>query len=301
MDSPNYKVHQIRLAELWADPEFNCRGRIAPIDVIELAKDIKARGLDQPIVVRPWTDAERPNIKYKVVAGHRREKAFRVNDSESIPAYIRPDLTEVEARTLNIRENLHRVDLNMKQEAHALKFFLNYKTPTGRNAFTVEELAALFGKSRGWVQMRQDLLKLPDDIQDEVAAGMITQEQVKILARVGDKLKLYEVVKKMKTMKLKGEKVKLSDSIQKASDVLKPKERDRGDVLQMNGMLYDIIGPGLITRYGAWVAGEISTAAFMHSVEEYCKNNNIKFTMPDFINHALLGITAPGVPQAVIA
>ena len=45
-------VH-LEMKTILSDPEFNCRGHIAPIDVVELSKDIEAHGLQQPISVKP--------------------------------------------------------------------------------------------------------------------------------------------------------------------------------------------------------------------------------------------------------
>lgn len=290
-----YKVQLIPMSEIFSDTAFNCRGAIAPVDVIDLAKDIGERGLDQPIVLRPFTDPARPGIKYKIVAGHRRHMAFRVNNATEIPGYVREDLDELHARMLNLRENIHRKELNIKQEAHALEFFLHYKGESGVNPiFNEVELASIFSQSRGWIQVRKALLELPDDIQNEAAAGMLTQDHIKTLARMKSTEDRYKLVREIKTRKLKGEKVKLTQSVTRASDVLKAKARDHAEVTEMNGMIYDIIGPSLATRFGAWMAGEISTAALMATLEDHCKNNDIKFTMPKFVTNAILGIDTPG-------
>lgn len=289
-----YQVQSIKMEEIFSDAAFNCRGSIAPVDVVDLSKDIAVRGLDQPIVLRPYSDPERPWFKYKIVAGHRRHMAFRVNNATEIPAYVREDLDELAARMLNLRENLHRKQLNIKQEAHALKFFLQYKG-TGQNTiFNEVELADIFAQSRGWVQVRKALLELPDDIQDEAAAGMLTQDHIKTLARMKSTEDRYKLVREIKTRKLKGEKVKLTQSVTRASDVLKAKARDHSEVLEMNGLIYDVIGPSLTTRFGAWMAGEISTAALMATLEDHCKNNEIPFKMPKFVTNAVLGIDTPG-------
>ena len=47
------EVVDIPLTEIDADENFNCRGKIAPIDVVDLAKDITERGLIQPVSVAP--------------------------------------------------------------------------------------------------------------------------------------------------------------------------------------------------------------------------------------------------------
>lgn len=285
-----YEVTDIKMSEIFADPDFNCRGYIAPIDVIDLAKDIKERGLDQPITIQPYTIAGKPEIKFRVVAGHRRHTAFRVNAADTIPAYIRSDFDETQARMYNLRENLHRLNLNILQEANALKYFLEPKTSTGRHIFTGEELAKIFGQSQGWVNVRRDLLKLPEDIQKEAAAGMINQEQIKQIARVKKKEDQYELVKRIKERKMRGETVKLSQSVQSSKDVMKAKERKKGEIVEINALIYDITGPNFATRALAWASGEISTAQLFNTVKEYCEEEGLEFKMPDFVNKAMLGI-----------
>lgn len=286
-----YKVDPIKMDEIFHDSQFNCRGKIAPIDVLDLAKDIAARGLDQPIVVRPYNDPAKPEFKYKIVAGHRRHMAFKVNNATEIPAYVRSDLNELSAHMLNLRENLHREELNIKQEAHALKFFLNYKQEgTDRALFTEAELAEIFGQSRGWVQNRKALLMLPEDIQDEAAAGILNQDHIKMLSRMKSKDDQYTLVRKIKEKKLRGDKVSLTQSITRPNDVLRAKERDKSEIDEMNGLLYDILGPGIVTRFGAWCAGNISTSEFFSTVQEHCKENDIAFAMPKFVTDAITGV-----------
>ena len=286
-----YAVTNVKMVELLHDDKFNCRGKIIPMDVLDLAKDVAQRGLDQPIVVRPWTDPTNPNIKYKIVAGHRRHMAFQVNKAEEIPAFVRADLDDLAAHMLNFRENLHRVNLNVKQEAHALKYFLDYKKEgTDRCLFTEKELADIFGQSRGWVQNRKDLLKLPDDIQNEAAAGILSSDNIKLLARITDRKEQYELVRRIKEKKQRGEKISLKPSITRVNDVLRPSEREKAEIDEMLDLLYDIIGPGLALRCLAWASGNISTSELFATVQEYCKDNDLPFTMPKFVSDAITGV-----------
>lgn len=289
--SGKYTVTDVPMSQIFHDWRFNCRGRIIPMDVIDLAKDVAARGLDQPIVVRPWSDPANPAIKYKIVAGHRRHMAFQVNEAKEIPCFIRPDLDDLAAHMLNFRENLHRVDLNIKQEAHALKYFLDYKKEgTERCLFTEVELAQIFGQSRGWVQNRKDLLKLPDDIQNEAAAGILSSDNIKLLARIKSKEEQYELVRRIKERKLKGEKISLKPSIKRVNDVLRPSEREKAEIDEMLDLLYDVVGPGLAMRCLAWAAGNISTSELYATVEQYCKDEGLPFKMPKFVTDAITGV-----------
>ncbi len=277
-----YKAVLVPMAEIFSDETFNCRGHIAPIDVLELAKDIAARGLDQPIVLQPWTI---PPYKYRIVAGHCRHMAFRVNKATEIPAFIRDDLTEVTARMLNLRENVLRRQLNILQEARSLDFFLKLK----KGRFTEQELGDIFGQSRGWVQIRKDLLSLPADIQVEAATGLLTANHIKQLVKMKDSDK-YAAVRKIKDRKFRGESTKLTATINRAGDVLRARRREPAEISELLDMIYDSIGPCLATRVLAWARGDVNTAGVLATLKEVCEDEGISFTPPTSVRDAISGV-----------
>ena len=79
----------------------------------ELAASIAARGVIQPIIVRPLGAG-----RYQLVAGERRWRAAQRAQLHEIPALIR-DLGEREVMALALIENLQRQDLNPVEEARA--------------------------------------------------------------------------------------------------------------------------------------------------------------------------------------
>ncbi len=282
-----YKVQNVPMSKIFADPSFNCRGTITPGDVGGLAADIKANGLDQPIALQNYHHPDRPEIEYRVVAGHRRHMAYVVNKATSIPAFIRDDIRdELSARELNLRENLHRHQLNIQQEANALTFFLSFKTSLGTNAFTDKELAKMFDQSTGWVVTRKQLLTLPPDIQAQAATGILTQSHIKKLVQL-DRVDQYDLIRQIKEQKEKGEKVTIQ--VHNNDDLMKAKQRSRGEIKQLNNLLYDLLGPSIITRFGAWCAGEISAVSFMMELEKHCKEMGIAFRVPEEIQNAIIG------------
>jgi len=297
-----YDVTPILLSEIHYDDTFNCRGAIAVSDVIDLAKDIKAKGLDVPIHVQPWSSAA--GKKYRIVAGHRRYKAFVYNayvdktDKPTIPCFVTGQLDETAARQMNLRENLHRQNLNMLQEANALKYFLDLKGGMGRYLFTDDELAQMFGQSRGWVQNRRDLLKLPVEIQKAAASGVLTQEQIKKMAKMKNSRDQFELLHRIKDAKQRGEKVDLTPSVQRASDVGKTRARKGVEITEMAGLIYDMVGPNVITRFAAWATGVISTVDLMKDVQKFCLDMGIEYKAPNFLKAALSGATDVLVPSA---
>lgn len=297
-EDQKYVAHSLNMDEVYADASFNCRGDIPAHEIISLASDIKNRGLDCPIVVQPFTMKSNPKIKWRVVAGHRRHKAFLYNQYtnvpgfDQIPAFVRSDLDELGARQLNLRENLHRQNLNILQEATALKFFLDCKGATGQYLFTDAELGDVFGQSRGWVQNRRELLRLPREIQLAAASGILTTEHIKRLAKMKSDYERFELVKKIKDAKQRNEKIDLTPSVQRTTDVHKTRARKTGEVFEMSGVIYDIIGANIASRFAAWTAGEISTVALLDSIKEYCMEHNIEYKQPAFIRQALTGVAA---------
>ncbi|HQQ09699.1 MAG TPA: ParB/RepB/Spo0J family partition protein, partial [Novosphingobium sp.] len=79
----------------------------------ELAASIAARGVIQPVIVRPLGPG-----KWQLVAGERRWRAAQRAQLHEIPALIR-DLSEREVMALALIENLQREDLNPVEEARA--------------------------------------------------------------------------------------------------------------------------------------------------------------------------------------
>ena len=187
------EISNVPLGHIFADSSFNSRGFIAPIDVVELAKEIEKNGLQQAISLKPLEngDSKNPEHKYKVIAGHRRFKAFEVLKRETIPAAINRNISETDALILNLTENLHRKDLNILQEARALERL----KMTG---FSYNEVAVIINKSNTWVRIRFQLLELPDAIKEAAAAGYFNQTQIKELHQLGDYKKQIEAAKKIK-------------------------------------------------------------------------------------------------------
>lgn len=269
----NYKTELIPMTDIFSDDDFNCRGKIVPLDVIDLARDIQDNGLDIPIVVQPYD--EHPPQKYRIIAGHRRFMAFRVNKATEIPCQIRQDLDELHAAAFNLRENLTRQQLNIKQEAHGLRRFYHA-------GWTDKATADLLHQSRGWVQVRYMLLALPEDIQNEAAAGMINQEHVRKLFGMKTE-EMYQLVRKIKESKIKGEKIELPVEKKKDPNARLKKSRERYDIFSMIDWLLTTVGAGLHTRGMAWAAGEISDYEFLEDVERHCDENGLTFHHPSFI------------------
>ena len=266
------EIVQINLIDIFADPTFNCRGEaIAPIDVVDLVRDIELHGLQQPIVVQPYTGYK--NCKYRIVSGHRRFTSLKVMKRETIPCIVNPHLSESEALILNLGENIHRKDLNIMQEATALKRLK-------MSGMATSEVAGELGKSATWVSVRYMLLELPEPIRNAAAAGLINQQQIRQIHKLPDMKQQLDHAAKIKNAKVRGEKVPKLNITQNKRNILKIKQRDRDDIFWMQDHIQDAVGNNFGTRCLAWAAGEISDFEIFQDVKELAAAQDVDYVIP---------------------
>jgi ParB family chromosome partitioning protein len=267
------KITLTRMDEIYADPNFNCRGHISPISVVELSKDIDKHGLQQPIVVKPLKENEKhkPNHKWKVISGHRRYTAFVVLQREEIPCVINDEISDADALILNLGENLHRKDLNVMQEAKALERLK-------LSGFSVTEVCEQINKSATWVKIRFQLLELPEPIREAAAAGYINQNQIRDLHKLDDVRKQIEAAKKIKKAKQSGEKI--PSIIKPKRSMFKAKERKADDILWMQTHIRESIGNNFGTRCLAWAAGEITDLDLFRDIRNIARRSDIIYEIP---------------------
>lgn len=130
----------------------------------ELAESLRARGVVQPLIVRPDPKEEGA---YQIVAGERRYRAARMAGLTEVPAVVR-DYGEQDVMEIAIVENVQRADLDAIEEGRA------YKALIERFGHTQEQVASALGKSRSHVANQMRLLQLPPEVQDHLAAGRLT-------------------------------------------------------------------------------------------------------------------------------
>lgn len=139
----------------------------------ELAASIAARGLIQPIVVRPHGTA------YQIVAGERRWRAAQRARLHEVPVVVR-ELDESETLEIALLENIQREDLNAIEEAQA------YARLIGDFGHTQDALAKIVHKSRSHVANLLRLLDLPASVQGHVVEGRLTMGHARALIGADD-------------------------------------------------------------------------------------------------------------------
>jgi ParB family chromosome partitioning protein len=147
----------------------------------ELAASIQARGVIQPIVVRPH------GHRFQIVAGERRWRASQKARLHEIPAIVR-DFSDEETLEVALIENIQRQDLNAIEEAQA------YKRLLADFGHTQEELGRLVHKSRSHVANLLRLLDLPPKVQIMVGTGQLTMGHARALVTAADPERLAEEV-----------------------------------------------------------------------------------------------------------
>lgn len=147
----------------------------------ELAASIAARGVIQPIIVRPVGPGA-----YQLVAGERRWRAAQKARLHDIPALVR-ELDERDVMALALIENLQREDLNPVEEARA------YQRLADEEAMTQAEIAKLVDKSRSHIANLQRLLNLPEAVLDQVENGALSMGHARALIGRTDAEELAQI------------------------------------------------------------------------------------------------------------
>ena len=267
----------VKLNTIYFDEVLNdARGKIAPIDVIDLTKSIEANGSVEPVVIAELFENEQKEFekRYRLISGYRRYTAHRILEWEEIDVVIRKSVSELDARILNLIENTDRQNLNILQEAKAILMLM-------RLGLTEITIADKINQSRGWVQIRTMLMKLPKDIQLEAAAGIITQTHVRELYTIyirDGKDKVYEAVRQIKDAASRGKKISVNPSFKKHRQIAVRKQKEiffMMSIVRENG-----IGNCIITRTLAWCAGEISSNEFLYALQAYASEQNKIFVVP---------------------
>jgi ParB family transcriptional regulator, chromosome partitioning protein len=152
-------IQEISISKLRHSPN---QFRISLDNIDELASSIKEHGLLQPILVRPM------HHEYEVVAGNRRFAAAKFLKLRKIASHV-IDLSDKEAYEIGLVENVHHRTMNPIEEAIA---FSQYGEGRGWGGIT--ELAARIGRSQEFVTKRIQLLRLPQNIRNEIIHRRIT-------------------------------------------------------------------------------------------------------------------------------
>jgi ParB family chromosome partitioning protein len=140
-----------------------------PEKMADLVASVREHGVLQPVLVRRMA----PD-RYQLVAGERRYRAAEKAGLSSIPAVVK-DCTDREQLEMAVVENLQREDIGVIEAARA------YRRLIDEFEMTQDTVAQRVGKSRSAVSNVLRLLRLPDEVQDSVEQGEISEGHARAL------------------------------------------------------------------------------------------------------------------------
>ena len=191
---------------------FQPRGQMDDARLDDLARSITANGVIQPIVVR------RDGDQFQIIAGERRWRAAQKAGLLRVPVVVR-DVSDGQDRSLlemALVENIQRENLNPIDEAAA------YRRLSDEFRLTQEEIAAAVGKDRASIANFQRLLRLPAEVQAEVASGTLSMGHARALLALGGEAEQRSVARDVIARNLSVRETEAL--VRKSSESTKPKE-----------------------------------------------------------------------------
>ncbi|WP_044641414.1 nucleoid occlusion protein [Risungbinella massiliensis] len=164
----------------------------------ELCQTISTHGVIQPIIVRTV------GKRYELIAGERRLRAVKLLNLIEIPAIVR-ELSDEEASTAALIENLQREGLTSIEEAHAYQKLIELQS------LTQEGLAKRLGKGQSTIANKLRLLQLPIVIQEALQKRAISERHARALLILKEEQQLFileEILTKDLNVKQTEERVK---------------------------------------------------------------------------------------------
>ncbi len=172
--APDGSPREIDLDRLRPNPD-QPRQTVDDARLEELAQSIRAHGVIQPIVV-----TQRDGVAgFEIIAGERRWRAAQRAGLMRVPVVVR-EMEPSKRLEVALIENIQREDLNPLEEAAA------YKRLADEFGMTQQQIAEAVGKERATVANYQRLLRLPAEVQTDIAAGRLTMGHARALAGLGD-------------------------------------------------------------------------------------------------------------------
>ncbi|RJQ14566.1 ParB/RepB/Spo0J family partition protein [Candidatus Parcubacteria bacterium] len=158
-----------------------------------LAVSIEEHGLLQPIVVyrveKP-TEAGQ-DVEYYLIAGERRLRAAQMVRLPHVPAIIKEKPSQQTSLELALVENIQRTNLNPIETARA------YERLVKNFGLTQRAVAEKLGKSQESVSNTLRLLTLPEQIQEAISKGEISEGHARAMLALGmaeRQIKLFEEI-----------------------------------------------------------------------------------------------------------
>lgn len=163
--------------------------RIVPDAALaSLADSIAKHGVIEPVLVRSLPCAPDGVQRWSLIAGERRLRAAKMCGLTTLPA-IAIEATQTEAAVLAIIENLHREDLNLFEEAFAIRSLIEL------SSMTQEACAKRLSVSQSYVANKLRLLRLTAAEQECVLTNGLSERHARAALRIPDENERLQVLR----------------------------------------------------------------------------------------------------------
>jgi ParB family chromosome partitioning protein len=182
-------------------------------NIQELMSSIKAKGILEPIIVRPKGDG------FEIIAGERRYIASKNVGLAEIPA-IEMIVSDSEAMEISLIENLQRKDLDLFEEADGLKALMEIYD------YSHAQISEKIGKARSTITEIINISKIPDGVRTACAeAGMEKNRSLLIeLSKLKDEAEMKGLLKQIQERGLRREDTRdLTKEMKGKDGSVKPK------------------------------------------------------------------------------
>ena len=126
-------------------------------DITELKLSIEEKGILQPLLVRPLKN------RFEIVVGSRRYEAAKALGLRKVPAIIKP-MSDTEALSLSLVENIQRSDLELEEEAEGVLRLMKLDSKRFANARSV---AKVLGRSESAIRELLDAYELTFKLREK--------------------------------------------------------------------------------------------------------------------------------------
>ena len=171
-------------SEISVNP-YQPRRKFSDAHINELVESIKNYGIIQPLIVTKKEDGG-----YELIAGERRWRSAKKLELKTVPVIVR-DADKQEKLELALIENIQRENLNPIETA------ISYRKLVDEFNLTQEELAGRVSKSRSSVANSLRLLNLPEEIQNALSDGRISEGHGKIILGLENEVQQMALFRKI--------------------------------------------------------------------------------------------------------
>lgn len=195
-------VREVPVGEIIV-PEERVRRIVPDPSLTALADSLARHGMIEPIIVRletggvtgnpdpclPTGTDEFPHPKRILVAGERRLRAAKICGWATVPC-ICIEATQTEAAVIAIIENLHREDLNIFEEALAIRSLI------ALGSMTQEVCAKRLSVSQSYIANKLRLLRMSPAEQEMIIANDLTERHARAVLRLPgetERLQILEI------------------------------------------------------------------------------------------------------------